>query len=109
MDLTSWIGPDVKTEEEPNISTENFQVMELVVRRPHPVLPSGISCIFLYYSFCSQKSLAYFLSLDSLELFESFYSFSYLNLFILSFLPFLSYVESTNLICLVHLKSSRAL
>lgn len=68
-------------------------MIELVVKRPHPVLPSGISCIFLYSSFCSQKSLAYFLSLDSLELFESFYSFSYLNLFILSFLPFLSYVE----------------
>lgn len=50
----------------------------LEVEKPSPILLSGILYIFEYYSFCSQESIEYFLSLDlfkSLESFDFFFFF----------------------------------
>ena len=62
-------------------------MIELEVKRPYPVLSSGILYIFEFSSSYSQESVVKsFLSLDSLESFESFNSF---------FAPFMPYMKNT--------------
>lgn len=65
MDLTPYVKPVVKMEEEPNFITEHeTQVIKLEVEKPRLVLPFGIFHIFEYHSFCSHEFAESFISLD---------------------------------------------
>lgn len=79
MSCSELVG---ETIEEHEHKPDKIQVIELKVKRPHPVLPSNTRISSSFLPFDSHKFVASFLSLESLESFESFSSFFFLFLII---------------------------
>lgn len=75
----AMIGPVVETKEL-NLSTDEFQVIELEVERPHPILSLGISYIFQYSSSFCQESFLSLGSIEPLESFDFFFLFFFLQI-----------------------------